>query len=97
VIDEVPARRAEAHAGCLGLQIVQQRLEARLGLGGVRGPIGPIGVGRERVGNVAEDLGMALDPARGPSAVPVGLERLGELVKERSGELGDGIRSPPLA
>jgi len=97
VIDELAGGSAEAGARSRRFESLDIGEEARFGLATVRRSVGALRVRRDDVREVAEDLDVALDAPGGTRAVPVGLEGLGELVKERSGRLGDVRSAPPLS
>jgi hypothetical protein len=81
VVDEVSGGRAQTCAWSLFLESAQKPVQAFLGLCRVLRSIGALGVGVDLVGHAAQDLQVAVDAARRPDAVPVGLQRCIELVE----------------
>lgn len=83
LLDEGGRRSAEPEAWGLLLELLEERVQAGLGLGRVGGRIGSVWTGRDLVRDLVEDLDVSGDAPRGTVSVPVARQRLFELVEDR--------------
>lgn len=80
-VDKLGDLGAEPTARGLSLQLCQLVPQPRLGLRGVVRTVDPLRVGRQVVGNLAQDVDFALQPAGQTAQVPVRFQSLEERIE----------------
>lgn len=83
LVDEGGGRSAEPEAWRLLLELLEERVQAGLGLGRVGGRVASVGTGGDLVRDLVEDLDMTGDAASGAVSVPVARQRPFELDENR--------------